>query len=80
MTRMPEWHQHAQMGRLPVCTPVDLPGLGARQLFPNTSFHSTKEKMKLVARAEEGRNREDPQNKWFRQLLETSPHPLLRAG
>jgi len=46
------------MGRVPACTPVNLPGLGARQLIPNAKFHVTKEKHKLAASAE-GRNRED---------------------
>jgi len=32
---------------------------------PEASFHSTKEKHRLAANAEQGRNREDPQNKWY---------------
>ena len=40
---------------------------------PDACFHSTEEKLKLTTGAEQGRNREDPQNKWFRQLLGTSP-------
>ena len=56
-----------------MCTPVDLPGFGARQLVPSASSHSTKEKHKLATSAEQGRNREDPQNKWFLQQLGTSP-------
>ena len=67
----PNSSQYSEMGRLPMCTPVDLPGLGAHQLVPSASFYSTKEK--LAASAEQGRNREDPQNKWFWQLLGTSP-------
>ena len=68
------------MGRLPVCTLVDLASLGAHQLIPNASFHSTKKSGKLAASAEQGRRREDPQNKGFWQLLGMSPSPLLRAG
>ena len=37
------------------------------------SFHSTTGKRTLVASAEQGRNREEPRNKWFGQLLGTSP-------
>ena len=44
---------------------------------PDASFHSTKEKRKLAASAEQGRNREDPWNKWYQQLLGTSPQILL---
>ena len=69
----PNNSQYSEMGRLPVCTLVDLPGLGARQLVPSASFYSTKEKRKLSASAEQGRNREDPQNKWFWQLHGTAP-------
>ena len=41
--------------------------------LPDACFCSTKEKYKLAASAEQGRNREDPQNKWFWQLLGMSP-------
>ena len=34
---------------------------------------------KLAASAEQGRNREDPQNTWFWQLLGTSPRPPTRG-
>ena len=40
----------------------------AKCKFP---FHQ--EKRKLAASAEQGRNREDPQNKWFWQLHGTAP-------
>ena len=45
-------------------------------------FRSTKEKRTLAASAKQGRNRADPQNKWFWQLLGMSPqtHPLGPAG
>ena len=76
----PNSSQYSQMGRLPMCAPVDLPGLGVHQHVPNGSFCATKEKRKLAASAEQGRNREDPRNKWFWQLLGTSPKPLLRAS
>ncbi|XP_067559098.1 methionine-R-sulfoxide reductase B2, mitochondrial isoform X2 [Pseudorca crassidens] len=36
-------------------------------------FRSTKENRTLTASAEQGRNREDPPNTWFRQLLGASP-------
>ena len=49
--------RHSQMGRLPACTPVDLSSLGARQLIPNASFHSTRKSGKLAASAEQGRSR-----------------------
>ena len=67
--------RHSQMGRLPMCTPVDLASLGARQLIPNASFHSTKKSSKLAASAEQGRSREDPQNKRFWQLNWTEECP-----
>ena len=44
---------------------------------PDACFHSTKEKRQLAASAEQGGNREDPQNKWFWQLLGTSPRTSL---
>ena len=40
---------------------------------PDACFRSTKEKRTLAASAKQGRNREDPRNKRFRQLLGTSP-------
>ena len=46
----------------------------------DASFHSTKEKGKLAASVEQGRNREDPQNKWFWQLLRTSPQIPLSGS
>lgn len=46
---------------------------------PDSCFHSTKEKHTLAATARQGRNRDDPQNKWLWQLLGMSPKsPLLR--
>ena len=54
---------------LPRCTPVDLLGLGSSRCM----FRSTKEKHSSAASAEQGRNREGPQNKWLRQLLRLSP-------
>ena len=40
---------------------------------PDSCFHSTKEKHTLAATAQQGRNRDDPRNKWFWQLLGMSP-------
>ena len=40
---------------------------------PDACFHPTKGEQKLAASDEQGRNREDPQNKGFWQLLRTSP-------
>lgn len=46
---------------------------------PEACFSFTKEKLKLAASIEQKRNREDPQNKWFWQLLRIFPQiPLLR--
>ena len=45
---------------------------------PDACFRSTKEKHTLPPNAKQGRNREDPRNTRFRQLLATSPKiPLL---
>ena len=39
--------------------------LGACQLSSEVSFRPTKEKRSMAVRAEQGRNRDDPQNKWL---------------
>ena len=44
---------------------------------PGACFRSTKEKRTLTASAEQGRNRENPPNTWFRQLLGASPQSPL---
>lgn len=46
---------------------------------PTASFHSTNKKHKLAGSAQQGRNREDSQNKWFRSLLGTSPKSPTRG-
>ena len=40
---------------------------------PKCKFPFHQEKCKLTTRAKQGKNREDPQDKWFQQLLGTSP-------
>ena len=48
-------------------------------VHPEACFSFTKENLKLAASVEQRRNREDPQNKWFWQLLWMFPQiPLLR--
>ena len=47
---------------------------------PEASSRLTKEKRRLALSAEQGRNREDPPNKWFWQLLATTPKAPLRAS
>ena len=48
-------------------------------VHPEACFSFTKENLKLAASVEQRRNREDPQNKWFWQLLGMFPKiPLLR--
>ena len=65
-------------GKLARETPVDLLGLGARQLVRMHISVPLRNKRKLAASAQQGRNREDPPNKWFWQLLGMSPqNPLL---
>ena len=44
---------------------------------PDACFRSTNEKRMLTASAEQGRNREDPPNTWFLQLLGASPQSPL---
>ena len=46
---------------------------GARRLFRVPVSVPPRKGVTLAASAEPGRNREDPWNKWFRQLLGTSP-------
>ncbi|KAM7229016.1 hypothetical protein CapIbe_019132 [Capra ibex] len=51
------------MGRLPTCTPVDLSSLGARQLIPNASFHSTKKSVPcsgLVSHQQQAKTLSEP--------------------
>ena len=47
---------------------------------PEESVRLTKVKRRLALSAEQGRNREDLQNKWFWQLLGTTPKAPLRAS
>lgn len=44
---------------------------------PDACFCSSKEERTLAAAAGQGWSGEDPRNKWFQQLLETSPEDLL---
>ena len=60
------------------CTPVDLLGLGAPQLVLRRLSVPPRKRM-LAASAEQGRNREDPRNKWFWQLVGMSPKPPSRT-
>ena len=62
----------SQKRTLPGCPLVNLQSwcLSAQ---PDACFHPTKGEQKLAASDERGRNREDPQNKGFWQLLRTSP-------
>ena len=45
----------------------------------DSCFHSTKERHTLAATARQGRNRDDPQNKWFGQLPGMSPKSPSRG-
>ena len=56
------------------CTPRDLLGLGAPHLVQIHVSTPPRGSM-LAASAKQGRNREDPQNKWFQQLLGCLPKP-----
>ena len=44
---------------------------------PEASFHFTKEKHRLAASASQGRNTEDPQNKWLSTAARNVPPNLL---
>ena len=57
---------------------MDLLGLRAPQLVLRPLSVPPRKRV-LAASADQGRNREDPQNKWFRQLVGMSPKPPPRA-
>ena len=53
---------------------MELLGLGTPQ-FLQIHVSTPPRESTLAASAEQGRNREDPQNKWFQQLLGCLPKP-----
>ena len=57
---------------------MDLLGLRAPQLVLRRLSVPPRKRV-LAASADQGRNREDPRNKWFRQLVGMSPKPPPRA-
>lgn len=52
-----------------------LTGSWSSSAYSKCKFPSHQEEHKLAASAEQERNREDPQNKWFQQLLGHLPRP-----
>ena len=76
---MPKQHFAFKREGCLVHTAAELAQSWRSSVHPEACFSFTKENLKLAASVEQRRNRQDPQNKWFWQLLGMFPKiPLLR--